>query len=83
MERVLSSVDLVSMIFSKLERADQAHSALVCRGWFHPAMQNLWNSLDSIIYILRLLPCVKYQKKLSNGEVSESVLFYVRSLSYV
>ena len=74
MERVLSSVEILGLIFEDgdMDKKSLAKSARVCRTWFEPAVRVLWTSLGKVSHLLRLIPEIKCEGDNNPVHVSKS-----------
>lgn len=52
---VLSSLELLAMIFAELPREDTAHAALVCRNWVELARDVVWETVTDLAELFSLL----------------------------
>ena len=52
---VLCIPEPLSLIFRYVDKTTLAASAIVCRAWLNPALNELWRCLDDPLVLLRLL----------------------------
>jgi len=61
--RVLAIPEFLQAVFDFGTRASNASNALVCRSWSGPASDHIWDEVDKLSYLLKLLVPLRRNQK--------------------
>lgn len=68
MHSILELPELLSLIFTHLDRASNVANALVCKRWSQVALDRIWYDMNSLTPLLRILaPLVRDRSPGSYG----------------
>lgn len=69
----LAIAEIQLQIFSLIEKSDSARCARVCRRWQKAALDRVWSSVDSLVFLVQLLAPLRLEPGSRNPLVSSKL----------